>query len=93
MYSQTVMVINPTGVHARPAADFVRRAKEFKSKIKVKNLSNIQDPEAVNAKSITSVLSIAICLGNTIEISAAGDDEQQAVEALKELVESGFGEI
>ncbi len=93
MHSVTLMVVNPTGIHARPASDFVKKAKEFRSKIKVRNLNNEQSPEPVNAKSIISVLSIEMCLGDSIEICAQGEDERRAAEELAELVRSGFGEI
>lgn len=87
MVSKEVTVLNSTGIHARPAAVFVKTASGFKSDIKVE-----KDGKAVSAKSIISVLSLCINKGSTITISAVGEDEAEAVKALTELVESKFGE-
>lgn len=90
MYSKQTNVINVTGLHARPASDFVLAAKKFESKVTVKNVDT--DTPEVNAKSIVRLLAEGITQGTTIEISADGPDEQQAVDSLVELVDSGFGE-
>lgn len=90
MYAKTVTVLNKTGLHARPASDFVKEAAKFSSKITIKRLD--EDEEA-NAKSIVFLLSLGIGQGTEVEISAKGDDEQQAVDALTALIESGFGEM
>lgn len=90
MYSKQTKVINVTGLHARPASDFVMAAKKFESAITVKNV-DAGTPET-NAKSIVRLLAEGIGQGTTIEISANGPDEQLAVDALVELVDSGFGE-
>lgn len=90
MYKQTTKIINPTGLHARPASDFVSTAKKFTSKIKIKDLTSDELPG--NAKSIVTVLSLGLVKGTDIEISAEGEDEETAVKALIELVDSGFGE-
>lgn len=90
MYKKNVTVLNKSGLHARPASDFVKEASKFSSKITIKRLD--EDEEA-NAKSIVFLLSLGIGQGTEVEISANGDDEQQAVEALTALVESGFGEL
>lgn len=90
MYKKNVTVLNKSGLHARPASDFIKEASKFSSKITIKRLD--EDEEA-NAKSIVFLLSLGIGQGTEVEISANGDDEQQAVEALTALVESGFGEL
>ena len=89
MYSKQTTVINRTGLHARPASDFVIAAKRFESKVTVRNIA---DGEAVNAKSIVRILAEGMSQGTRIEIAADGLDEQQAVEQLVQLVDSGFGE-
>lgn len=91
MYVGKAVVINKTGLHARPAYEFVNMAKRFESNIMMRRLDG-SDTEAINAKSIVFVLSLGICEGDKIEIVADGDDEKEAVEALVKLVASGFGE-
>ncbi|KMZ55164.1 HPr family phosphocarrier protein [Dorea sp. D27] len=90
MYKKTVKIINPTGLHARPASDFVAMAKKFTSKIKIKDLSNDEKP--ANAKSIITLLALGLGKGTDVEIMAEGEDEEKAVESLAALIESGFGE-
>lgn len=91
MYKKTVTVLNKTGLHARPASDFVKAAAKFSSKITIKRLD--EDMDEANAKSIVFLLSLGIGQGTEVEISARGDDEQQAVDELTALIESGFGEF
>lgn len=91
MYTAKTTIINKTGLHARPASDFVKEAKQFTSKIKIANLSTPEEAP-VNAKSIISVLSLGMAQGTDVELCAEGEDEQQAVEALVSLIKSGFGE-
>lgn len=92
MYSRKTIVKNRTGLHARPATQFIELAKRFQSRIQITNLSLEEEDNIGNAKSIISVLSLGMCQGSQIEIFAVGEDEQEAVDALIELVDSGFGE-
>ena len=87
MYTQEVTINNEVGLHARPATYFIRKANEFKSGIWVE-----KDERRVNAKSLLGILSLGIIGGTQIKIIADGADEQAAVNALVELVESGFSE-
>ncbi|MEG1874061.1 MAG: HPr family phosphocarrier protein [Angelakisella sp.] len=89
MYSKKVTIMNKTGLHARPASDFIGCASKFKSKIVIKKLN---DEEEANAKSIVMLLSLALAQGEEVEISAKGEDEVEAVDALVALIESKFGE-
>ncbi len=91
MYTGKTNVINKTGLHARPASDFVKEAKKFESKIKIANLDTPEE-EPVNAKSIISVLTLGMGRGTNVEIIADGEDEKEAVQALVALIQSGFGE-
>jgi phosphocarrier protein HPr len=91
VYSKCVIMRNPSGLHARPASEFVAKAKGFQSKISVRRPGD--DSFLGNAKSIIIMLSMGVGQGDSIEILADGPDEQQAVESLTALVESGFGEI
>ena len=68
---------NEEGLHARPASDFCKTASRFKSKIRV-----IKDDEEYEAKSMLMVLCIGAVKGDEIEITAEGEDEQEAVDEL-----------
>ena len=87
MYSQEAVVNNQVGLHARPATFFIQKANEFKSSIWVE-----KEERKVNAKSLLGVLSLGIVGGTSIDIIADGSDEQEAVDSLVALVESGFAE-
>ena len=91
MVTKTVTVKNKTGLHARPAAAFAAAAAEFKSEIRAKNVD--KDSAELNAKSTVRMLTLGICQGMQVQITASGEDEQQAVNALVALVEEGFGEL
>ena len=91
MYSETTEVINQLGLHARPSSDLSLKAKEFNSVITIKNLSN-PESKKINAKTMMKVLAASITMGSAVEISAEGEDEQQAVKELIKLFESGFSE-
>lgn len=90
MLKKETRIINKTGLHARPASDFVLLAKSFESKVMIRNVDHNSDP--VNAKSIVRLLAEGIGQGTKIEITAEGTDETKAVKELVELIESGFGE-
>ena len=93
MYKKTTAVCNRTGLHARPATQFANAAKQFDSKVFVRNLSKPEVDNLANAKSIISILTLGMGKGTKIEISAEGPDEQEAVDTLVGLVEGGFGEL
>ena len=82
---------NPSGLHARPAATFVKAAAGFRSDIRVTNLSTESRP--VPAKSIIGVLSLGVQRGHRIRLSCEGEDEALAAHALRELIEAGLGEV
>ena len=87
MQEVTLTIRNKVGLHARPAALLVQTAGRFKSEV-----SAVKDGREVNAKSILSVLTLGAEQGAVVTIRAEGEDEVEAVEALKELVESNLGE-
>ena len=90
MLEGTVKVINPLGLHARAAAQLVKLAGRFKSKITV----NRPDNSAFgNAKSMLSVLTLAASINTVLELNVTGEDEAAAFEAVCKLFSSGFGEI
>jgi phosphocarrier protein len=87
MFSRDVTVVNQLGLHARAAARFVHLATRYHAQVRVGRQSKIMD-----GKSIMGILLLAAARGTTITISADGPDERDAVEALAQLVASGFGE-
>ena len=87
MTTRSVQVTNPLGLHARAAARFVHLATRFTSQIRV-----ARDSKVMDGKSIMGILLLAAARGSTITISADGADERDAVQALVDLVQSGFGE-
>lgn len=86
--TRTVVVINPLGLHARPADLFVRTANQFSSQIFV-----AKDTEKVNGKSILELLMLAATKGTPLTISICGQDANEAMSALCGLFENGFGEL
>ena len=91
---RTLMIVNKLGLHARAAAKLVQTAAKFKSEVKIARVDAGAPPSAseVNAKSIMGVLMLAAAKGTTVKISAKGEDEQAAVDALVQLIEAKFGE-
>lgn len=87
MISREVKITNSIGLHARPATFFIQKANEFKASIWIE-----KEERRVNAKSLLGILSLGIVGGTSIKIIADGSDEQVAVEALVDLVTSGFSE-
>lgn len=87
MISEKAEVVNVLGIHARPAAQIVRKAAIFDSHITL-SVEN----DTVNAKSIMGVMTLAACRGSTIEVRADGSDEIEALEAIIILINEGFGE-
>lgn len=87
MTSQSVTVVNQLGMHARAAAKFVHLATRYQSRVRV-----ARDAREMDGKSIMGLLLLAAARGSTIIISADGDDEGAALNALVGLVQSGFGE-
>jgi phosphocarrier protein HPr len=87
MVSRTVAIRNQLGMHARAAARFVHTASAFDARVRVSRGSRVMD-----GKSIMGVLLLAAARGSDITITAEGSDEAAALDALCQLVDSGFGE-
>ena len=87
MVSREVKITNSIGLHARPATFFIQKANSFKSSIWVE-----KDERRVNAKSLLGVLSLGISNGMSINLIADGQDENEAIEGLAELINTGFAE-
>lgn len=87
MVSQLVRVVNPTGLHLRPAGNLCGAAMRFQSRVTL----SFRGGQA-NAKSVLSVLGACVKCGDEIEISCEGPDEEEALSCLVEAIESGLGE-
>ena len=87
MTEATMTIENKTGIHARPASIFVQTATKFKSKIQLQAKG-----KTIDAKSILMIMSMGLVKGTEVTIIADGPDEAEAVKALKDLIESKFGE-
>ena len=87
MTRQTVTICNKLGMHARAAAKFVQMASRYESEIKI-----VRGGREVNGKSIMGVMMLAAGKGISIDITANGADETQAVADLVQLVNDRFGE-
>ncbi len=88
MLTKSVTIKNATGLHARPASEFVQKAKGFESKI----LINREGEEPTSAKSVILLLSHGFCQGERVFISTEGEDAEEALDSLIALINSGFGE-
>jgi phosphotransferase system HPr (HPr) family protein len=82
---RTVTIRNTQGLHVRPAERFAKTAMQFASQIDV-----ICESQRADAKSIMHLLTLGAKQGTELVLEAMGDDAQQAVDALSELVENGF---
>ncbi len=87
MKRKEVEIKNKLGLHARPASMVVKLAGKYQSEIQL-----IKEDTEINAKSILGVMMLAAGPGQKVVITADGEDEAEAVQALGELIESGFGE-
>jgi len=91
MADAEVEVRNPSGLHARPAATFVRASGGFVAEVTVTNLTRDASRSA-SAKSVLGVMGLAVARGHRIRIVAEGTDADDAIARLTELVTSGLGE-
>jgi phosphocarrier protein HPr len=87
MQQRDVEIVNKLGLHARPSARLTQLASSYKSKVYLS-----RNGRRVNAKSIMGVMMLAAARGSTITLETEGDDEVEAIEALADLIASGFGE-
>lgn len=85
---RVVEIVNPLGLHARPAAEFVKLATAFQAEIHVE-----KDGMIVNGKSIMGVMTLAAECGSALRIRAEGEDAESAADALADLVRRGFKEL
>jgi phosphocarrier protein len=88
MIERDALIVNPLGMHVRPGAEFVKVSNKFKAAIEVH-----KDGAVVNGKSILGMMTLAAECGSTIRIRTDGEDAEQAMVALLELVAAGFHEM
>ena len=87
MVNQKINIMNPTGLHLRPAGNLCKEAMKFKSHVTFEYRGNI-----ANAKSVLSVLGACIKSGDEITLVCEGEDEEEALAALVEAINNGLGE-
>ena len=87
MVTKKVVINNPTGLHLRPAGNLCKVAMNYKS-----HINFCYGDNTANAKSVLSVLGACIKCGDEIELKCEGPDEEEALDALVEAIESGLGE-
>jgi phosphocarrier protein HPr len=88
MPSKELTISNKLGIHARPAAQFVKMASQFDSELRVEN-----DGEEVDGKSIMGLMMLAAGHGSILTVNAEGADAEEALNALEALVIRNFEEI
>lgn len=88
MIARDVPIRNRLGLHARAAAKLVHTASRFRSSVKVRK----DDDEEVDGKSILGILLLAAAQGSTLRVTADGEDESEAVDAVEDLIVRKFDE-
>jgi len=87
LLEKEVQIINKLGLHARAAAKFVSTAGQFSAEVFL-----TRDNQKINGKSIMGVMMLAASQGTFLTLNTEGDDEQQAMDALTNLIQDRFGE-
>ena len=87
MQQRDVEIVNKLGLHARPSAKLTQLVSSFKSQVFM-----TRNGRRINAKSIMGVMMLAAAKGSIITLETDGEDEVEAINALAELISSGFGE-
>jgi len=90
MQTIELTVRNPSGLHARPLAQFVKAVATFHSKVRVENVTLSKGPS--DGRSMLGLLGCGVQKGHVIRLTIEGEDEQAAAAALSDLVASGLGE-
>lgn len=86
-FSEEMLITNSLGMHLRPAQQLVQTVLKFKCDVHIQ-----KDGHRVNAKSIMGLLTLAAAHGSMLNIICDGDDAEEAISAVRVLIESGFGE-
>ena len=91
MIETTITITNRSGLHARPAKEFVEKVREFKSKVTIQNLSRPNTKEV--PVSAFQLLQLGVRQGHEVRLRADGEDEAAAIAALRKLIEDNFSEF
>jgi phosphocarrier protein len=84
----SLTIVNPLGLHARAASKFVNLARTFESEVRL-----AREGTEADGKSIMSVMLLAAPVGSQVTLAVSGPDQDQAFEALRTLIDDGFGEL
>jgi phosphocarrier protein len=87
MKTAAILIVNKLGMHARASAKFVTLAAQFKSDVTLG-----RNGQHANGKSIMGIMMLAAGKGTQVDLTVHGDDEHQAMEALRALIDNRFGE-
>jgi phosphocarrier protein HPr len=87
MLQEDMLIVNKLGLHARPSAKLTQVATQFKSEVWL-----TRKGRRINGKSIMGVMMLAAAKGSTLSVETNGEDEAQAMQAIRELIAAGFGE-
>ncbi len=85
MKSRKIEIVNPTGLHLRPAGILCQASMKFKSKIMI-----LYKDKEINAKSVLNVMASGVKCGAIVEVQCTGEDEETALEAICELIATGL---
>ncbi|MDQ4079062.1 MAG: dihydroxyacetone kinase phosphoryl donor subunit DhaM, partial [Chloroflexota bacterium] len=84
-------IVNPAGLHARPASQLVQALSEYQADVSLRNLS--RSGKSVSARSLVAVLGLGAQQGHTVAVSASGPDSRAVLDKVEALIRSGFGEM
>jgi len=87
MRQQDVTIVNKLGMHLRAAAVFIEAANKYECMVYLR-----KDERTVNAKSIMGLMTLAATYGSTVTVICEGEDENEALRVLTELISNRFGE-
>lgn len=87
MLNETILIENKAGLHSRPASLLINAAKKYQSKITLR-----KDDKSVDVKSLIALLKLRVKMGDSVTITAEGEDEGDAIDELVGLIRSKFGE-
>lgn len=87
MKSRKITIVNPSGLHLRPAGLLCQTTMKFKSQVMI-----IAGNKEINAKSVLSVMACGVKYGTEVEVQCTGEDEEAALEAVCRLIETGLEE-
>ena len=88
MISKNLTVVNPSGLHLRPAGVLSQTAMKFKSDITI-----VSGEKKIVAKSVLNVMAAGIKCGTEITLVCVGEDEEEAMKTISQAIESGLGEM